>query len=802
MTRPYPDALVREVRELAGQVSSLSARLTRIEALLGVGVGRPASEPAVAEPPGPVEPEGVKVTATATAREPVATPTPPAVSAPRLQIARLQIDWERVVGQNWFAIIGVVALAIGVGFFLKLAFDNQWIGPTGRVVLGVVAGLAMIATGEYTARRAPPWSRAVAGGGVAILYLAIYASFGFYDLIPLVPALVFLGLVVAVGWAIAIRHNSRVVAFLALFGAFLTPVLLGEELGDRLSVGLGYLLIIDAGIVAVASVRGWRWYTLIGMVASYALFVAWFDRVGQDETIAAQLGLSGVFLIFLGASILYNILWRRRPVHFDMTLIMVNAFAFYGLTFGIMWEQYEAWFGLISFLLATLHGLVALAAMIRPGVSRVIPLQLSATAVVFLTVAAPLQFTGEWVSVAWAAEGAVFVGLGVVVGSWQSRLAGLAVLTCAVLRILAVDTGSVDASGFTLVLNSRFLAFAFGIGALYAATWLYGYGLRAGALYTTTASHGWRADAGKALATLEEQHAARALTGVAHLLTLWILSAEVISYFDRQALEAAGEATEAQAFHHMLSTVTVLWAVYGALLMAVARWRGAHLLTLGGLTVIGGATAKLLFIDTFVIGIPEGKHWIILNYYFLSFVVVMAGIATVAWVERSSGNLPGQFAWRNRTILAVTANAVIVWVSTAEVVRLFNHRELVAGASYDAGLHMTLTLMWTVYAALLISAGILSRSRLLRVMGIVLLAAPVAKLFTFDIFLLDRGYRVGAFVILGMVLLAMGLAYQHYSATVKGFFRSDGGSGAAGPLATASPAAAPPPPASHPTSRR
>ena len=56
-------------------------------------------------------------------------------------------NWEWLLGGNWLARIGIVALIIGVGFFLKLAFDNQWIGETGRVLLGLSAGVVLLAAG-------------------------------------------------------------------------------------------------------------------------------------------------------------------------------------------------------------------------------------------------------------------------------------------------------------------------------------------------------------------------------------------------------------------------------------------------------------------------------------------------------------------------------------------------------------------------------------------------------------------------------------------------------------------------------
>ena len=44
--------------------------------------------------------------------------------------------------------------------------------------------------------------------------------------------------------------------------------------------------------------------------------------------------------------------------------------------------------------------------------------------------------------------------------------------------------------------------------------------------------------------------------------------------------------------------------------------------------------------------------------------------------------------------------------------------------------------------------------------GAVLLAVPIAKLFIYDVFLLDTSYRVAAFIVLGPLLILTGLAYR------------------------------------------
>ena len=65
----------------------------------------------------------------------------------------IRIDWEQTLGRNWFAIVGALAVVLGIGFFLKLAFDNNWINDTGRVALGVAVGLALLGGGSTPRER-------------------------------------------------------------------------------------------------------------------------------------------------------------------------------------------------------------------------------------------------------------------------------------------------------------------------------------------------------------------------------------------------------------------------------------------------------------------------------------------------------------------------------------------------------------------------------------------------------------------------------------------------------------------------
>jgi uncharacterized membrane protein len=56
-----------------------------------------------------------------------------------------------------------------------------------------------------------------------------------------------------------------------------------------------------------------------------------------------------------------------------------------------------------------------------------------------------------------------------------------------------------------------------------------------------------------------------------------------------------------------------------------------------------------------------------------------------------------------------------------------------------------------------------------RVGGLALVSIAVLKLFILDTLRLDAGYRVGAYVTVGVLLLAGGFVYQRYADVIKGF---------------------------------
>src|SRR5512140_920711 len=85
---------------------------------------------------------------------PVATPVAAPIPAPTtVEPSAARPDFESVVAGRWLNRVGLLAVAVGVSFFLKYAIDNEWIGPRGQVALGLLLGAALVAWSMPFVRR-------------------------------------------------------------------------------------------------------------------------------------------------------------------------------------------------------------------------------------------------------------------------------------------------------------------------------------------------------------------------------------------------------------------------------------------------------------------------------------------------------------------------------------------------------------------------------------------------------------------------------------------------------------------------
>ncbi|HSC71429.1 MAG TPA: DUF2339 domain-containing protein, partial [Candidatus Methylomirabilis sp.] len=135
------------------------------------------------------------------------------------------IDWEQFMGVKLFAWLGGLGLFLGVGFFVKYSFEHELIPPEVRVVLGFLAGLALLVAGlRMAGQRYDVTAQTLCATGVVILYAVTFACRSVYHfpLFGLIPTFLLMTLITATAFLLAVRLDTQVVAILGMLAGFLT----------------------------------------------------------------------------------------------------------------------------------------------------------------------------------------------------------------------------------------------------------------------------------------------------------------------------------------------------------------------------------------------------------------------------------------------------------------------------------------------------------------------------------------------------------------------------------------------------
>lgn len=134
-----------------------------------------------------------------------------------------------------------------------------------------------------------------------------------------------------------------------------------------------------------------------------------------------------------------------------------------------------------------------------------------------------------------------------------------------------------------------------------------------------------------------------------------------------------------------------------------------------------------------------------------------------------AGDLVGALAGGGAVALATAACAVVwrrdepgrrILALAAPVIGLYVASVVVASLGPDAQGQLLLSVLWSVCGVVALVVGLHRRDSAVRVGAWALLTLAAGKVFLYDLAALDSVYRVGSFIVLGLLLLVGALAYQ------------------------------------------
>jgi uncharacterized membrane protein len=681
-------------------------------------------------------------------------------------------DIESVVGGSIFAWAGIIAGVFAVGFFLKLAFDNQWIGPGARVSIGALTGLALLVVGErLRSKGLRSYAFVLSGGGILILYLSIYASYNFYQLLEQPVAFLLMALVTTVAVLLSVRLDALAIAILGLIGGFLTPLLISTGRDNEVAL-FTYVALLDAGVLGVAYFKRWRSLDFLSFACTVLMTLGWAATFYRPDKLWTTLAFTSLFFVLYSLlAVFHNVLPRRRSRWFDLALLAWNATLYFGFSYLMFVDAgYErAAPASHALLLSAFFAALFYAARSRCREDRLLAYGYVGAAVTCFTAAVAIQLEMYWVTAVWAVEALALTWVGLRSGESAPRRYAFLVFIAAALHWLSFDTQTfaLDAGqAFVPLLNPRARSCAVLITTLVAAAWLYRRARVVNeATEATEATEGaWgEHEAGRVRDSLGEEErvtAASALALAANGLAITLLSLDLSEYFDHQKAGAQGLASE-RAENARQFSLTALWSVYGASLVAYGVRRNFRALRYAGFVLLVVTTAKVLSFDMrFYAAV---WHTPVLNQTFLAVAFVVAAYAFAARLYARSPELGEERAIV--PVLTVAANLLMLIALSAEAAGYFDSGR--AGAAdavrvrdLELAKQLSLSVIWALYGAGLLLAGGVWRVRLLRLMALVLLSLTTLKVFFWDLSSLDRVYRIVSFIVLGAILLAVSYIYQ------------------------------------------
>ena len=348
----------------------------------------------------------------AATRAPASAPPPAPAEAPTPSGGVGQL--ESKIGRQWIAWVGAVVVFLSAAFFLKHAFDNDWIGPTGQVIISALVSVGILAVGSrFVGKGWAVLGQCLIGLGLGILYATCFAGFSAYAAPVFSQRQAFapmVGVTVA-GVALAVLYDAAGIAFLAVLGGLLTPAMLstGQDARDVL---MSYLLLLDLGVLAVAFFRGWRLLDALAMAGTFIMYFGWYDRFYRPEALGPALAWLGAFyLVFLILPFLYHLVRRKSFTVERFVMAMGNAAFAAGMAWALLRRDYLFTMGFVALGMAGAY--LALGAAIRrrlPDDARAMFGAIALT-VTFLTLAVPMQLRAHGIMLAWVAEAPVLTYL-------------------------------------------------------------------------------------------------------------------------------------------------------------------------------------------------------------------------------------------------------------------------------------------------------------------------------------------------------------------------------------------------------
>jgi uncharacterized membrane protein len=484
-----------------------------------------------------------------------------------------QISWEARIGENYLQKIGVVAVLLGVSFFLKYSFDQGWIGPSGQIAIGILIGIAFLGAGEFFVKKYEKWAHVMSGGGIAVLYFSLFATRNIYELLSVEIAFLFMILVTVMAVIAAIRYNSLPLALFGIIGGFVTPLLVASP-DPNIWVLILYAYMLSIGVLGISHFKQWGALQLPAFVFTAGYFLYATMELNEFRPLMTLLAI--FFVIYSVMPFYHHLIQKKTTKKVNFVLTILNAVFVAGATFFIVGDFHENYLGIAFFILAVAYFVESYLAFTRAPQNKGLMLALMAIFIALLTAIIPIELENHEhiMTAAFAAEALLLFWAGfrlklTDLRTYAAIIQGIALVSW----FICIDSFLVNS---TVLINSFVGLTIFVIALMGAISYL----------YQKNKNH-----LGKS-----EKDIPGILMVLMNLMGVFILSHQASHYFDLMKTNNAAFSNR-DANQATQVSLSVIWVLYAISLLVVGIAKQIKSIRFLGLALFGVTIFKVFFVD-------------------------------------------------------------------------------------------------------------------------------------------------------------------------------------------------------------
>ncbi len=656
---------------------------------------------------------------------------------------------EVFITANLMHLIGVVIFTIGIGFFVKYAFDNQWMNATGRVAAGIFAGGLLLFVGHLLHRKYRTFSSILLGGALAIQYFSLAIAYDEYQLLPVWAT--FAVMLILTGFAVflSLSYNRQELIILSLLAGFTAPLLVNFNIENYLEL-FSYISVIITGMLILAYFKKWMLVNLLTLGFTIVFFAWWLIITTGSEMAIPYIGAlafaTGFYYMFFYMNILSNIVKRKKFLPFELSVLIFITVMYYTAGMVIIESINPAYKGLFTAIIAVFNFIHLMILYRDKRVDKNLLYLLIGLILVFVTLVPPVELVGKTITLVWSLQIVLLLWLSQRIDVELMKL-GSAFMSLLLLASMGMDmydiyvSATPGATPMPPIINKGFIINFIAVCALVVNVILLG----------------------------KEKREYLFVFVKVLPFRIFLAAAALVSFYFTVFLELKYQLIQDIELSSVVNLYIGVYNYIFILLLAspalFIKQRPLKLLT--GFWATAGFILYSIYYQWLSVEVRNSYllesmagYGHFLSHYFISAIIIGLSILAIFYFNRFSHNK------KIRTFSLWLVSFIILYVLSAELDHIYvlnNYREGLLPSELSLKAHkLPYTLFWGVSSLIFMVIGIFRQVKPLRQVSLAIMIVTIGKLFIYDMKYISRGEQITAFITLGLCLVLLSFIHQRF----------------------------------------